>query len=76
MAAAPAVVPAGAQALAGRAAGPGTKSTEIKAGMTTAEVRAALGDPDAEVVFGGKTQWSYTGLTVVFVNGKVTDVKF
>ncbi len=76
VAAAPAVVPAGAQALAGGAAGPGTKRTEIKPGMTTGEVRSALGDPDAEVVFGGKTQWSYPGLTVVFVNGKVTDVRF
>jgi predicted Zn-dependent protease len=89
VAAAPVAVPAGAQALSGAVpppppltssaaggAGGGTKRTEIKAGMTTAEVRAALGDPDAEVVFGGKTQWSYPGLTVVFVNGKVADVKF
>jgi hypothetical protein len=44
--------------------------------MTTTEVRAAFGDPEAEVVFGGKTQWTYPGLTVVFVGGKVTDVKF
>jgi hypothetical protein len=44
--------------------------------MSTDEVRRALGDPDAEIVFGGKTQWSYTGLTVVFVNGKVVDVRF
>jgi hypothetical protein len=44
--------------------------------MTADQVRAALGDPEAEVVFGGKTQWTYPSLTVVFVNGKVTDVKF
>jgi hypothetical protein len=44
--------------------------------MTAAEVRAALGDPEAEVVFGGKTQWTYPALTVVFVDGRVADVKF
>jgi Zn-dependent protease with chaperone function len=77
VATAPLSVPAGAQALASTpVAGTGTKSTEIKPGMTTAEVRAALGDPEAEVVFGGKTQWTYPALTVVFVGGKVTDVKF
>ena len=90
VAAAPVVVPAGSQALTGAVpppppltssravggAGAGTKRTEIKPGMTTDEVRRALGDPDAEVVFGGKTQWSYPGLTVVFVNDKVTDVRF
>ena len=88
---APASVPAGAQALTGdvppppplrapggasAAAGPVTKRTEIKPGMTPDEVRSALGDPDAEVVFGGKKQWAYPGLTVVFVDGKVTDVQF
>jgi Zn-dependent protease with chaperone function len=72
VAAAPARVPAGSQALTGS----GPKRAEIRAGMTTEEVRGALGDPDAEVVFGGKTQWTYPDITVVFTNGKVTDVKF
>jgi predicted Zn-dependent protease len=77
VATAPPVLPAGTQALAPAApAGAGTKRTEIQPGMTAAEVRAALGDPDAEVVFGGKTQWTYRALTVVFVDGKVTDVRF
>jgi Zn-dependent protease with chaperone function len=91
VATAPGAVPAGAQALApipppppppaaatsaATSAGPATRRTEIKAGMTAAEVRAALGEPQAEVVFGGKTQWTYPGLTVVFASGKVTDVKF
>jgi hypothetical protein len=44
--------------------------------MTPDEVRAALGDPDAEVVFGEKTRWSYPGMTVVFQKGKVADVQF
>jgi len=57
-------------------AGPGTKRVRIKAGMTTDEVREALGNPDAEVVLGGKTQWTYPDFTVVFASGKVTDVRF
>jgi Zn-dependent protease with chaperone function len=77
VAAAPSAVPAGAQALVSPTpAGTATKRTEIKPGMTTADVRAALGDPAAEVVFGGKTRWTYPDLTVLFVNGKVTDVEF
>ncbi len=69
-AAAPAVVPAGTQALAG------TKRTEIRTGMSADEVRAALGEPEAEVVFGAKTRWTYPGVSVVFEKGKVVDVKF
>jgi Zn-dependent protease with chaperone function len=74
---APVPLPGGAQALVAPApATPATKRTEIRAGMTAAEVRAALGDPTAEVVFGSKTQWRYPGVTVIFVAGKVTDVQF
>jgi Zn-dependent protease with chaperone function len=78
----PAGVPATTQALT--AAPPassvaptsGTERREIiKAGMTADEVRRLLGDPQAEVVFAGKTQWTYPALTVVFVGGKVSDVK-
>jgi Zn-dependent protease with chaperone function len=68
-------LPGGTQALVAPAQVP-TKRTEIKPGMTTADVRSALGDPTAEVVFGAKTQWKYPGLTVIFVAGKVTDVQF
>ncbi len=84
---APAPAPAATQALAGGPAPalpvPGAtrpaaapKRTEIKPGMTPEEVRSALGDPDAEVVFGEKTRWSYPGMTVVFQKGKVADVQF
>jgi Zn-dependent protease with chaperone function len=78
---APAVVPAGSQALvapplAAPSAAPAAQRREIKAGMTADEVRRLLGDPQAEVVFAGKTQWTYPSLTVVFVGGKVTDVRF
>ena len=44
--------------------------------MTADEVRRALGDPQAEVVFGEKTRWSYPDLTIVFEKGRVADVKF
>jgi hypothetical protein len=44
--------------------------------MTADEVRAALGEPEAEVVFGAKTRWTYPGITVVFEKGKVVDVQF
>jgi Zn-dependent protease with chaperone function len=73
----PVALPAGAQALASPArAATATKRTEIKAGMSAADVRAALGEPTAEVVFGAKTQWTYPGMTVVFVSEKVADVEF
>jgi Zn-dependent protease with chaperone function len=73
----PAAIPAGTQALAAPA-GPsaGTQRTDIKAGMTADEVRRLLGDPEAETVFGEKTRWTYSGLTVFFVKGRVTDVQF
>jgi Zn-dependent protease with chaperone function len=81
----PVAVPAGSQALgapalpspASAAAGrPATQRTEIKPGMTADEVRKLLGDPQAEMVFGEKTRWSYSGLTVVFAKGRVADVQF
>jgi Zn-dependent protease with chaperone function len=79
VAAAPVAVPAGAQALVAPASAPAKGSvtrTEIKLGMTSDEVRRALGAPEAEIVFGGKTRWTYKGMAVVFVEGKVTDVQF
>jgi Zn-dependent protease with chaperone function len=88
VAGAPVPLPGGTQALvappplppppgpANAVAGSGTKRTEIKPGMTADEVRKALGEPQAEVVFGAKTRWTYPGLAVVFLKGKVTDVEF
>jgi hypothetical protein len=49
---------------------------EIKPGMTPAEVRALLGKPKEEVVFGAKSSWSYPAFTVIFEGGRVTEVKF
>jgi Zn-dependent protease with chaperone function len=49
---------------------------ELQVGMTPAEVEAVLGRPEAEIVFGGKTQWTYSSVSVVFQGGKVSDVRF
>ncbi len=49
---------------------------ELRVGMTPAEVEAMLGRPEAEIVFGGKTQWTYSSVSVVFQGGKVSDVRF
>ena len=67
-------VPAGASALTG---GPGTGTRkEIRPGMTPAEVRALLGKATQEVSFGVRSSWTYPAFTVVFENGRVTEVKF
>jgi hypothetical protein len=74
---------AGAPAAPGRPAAaspapaqPGGEKREIKPGMTFDEVRAAFGAPANEVVFGGKAKWTFPDLTVIFEDGKVSDVKF
>jgi Zn-dependent protease with chaperone function len=72
-AAPPATRPAGAAALAAPAP---TTRAEIRAGMTPADVRALLGSPRDELVFGEKTRWTYPDLSVVFEKGKVKEVKF
>lgn len=56
------------------AAGGGRR--ELKPGMTFDEVRGVFGNPAGEVVFGNKARWSFADLTVVFEDGKVTEVKF
>jgi len=47
-----------------------------RVGMTPAEVEAMLGRPEAEIAFGGKTQWTYSSVSVVFQGGRVSDVRF
>ena len=44
--------------------------------MTADEVRALLGKPKEEVVFGAKSIWTYPAFTVVFERAKVVEVKF
>jgi hypothetical protein len=68
------VVPAPAPASASASSAPTTR--EIRAGMTPGEVRAILGNPRDELVFGEKTRWTYPDVSVVFEKGKVKEVKF
>jgi hypothetical protein len=49
---------------------------EIKAGMTSLEVIELLGKPQKEVAFEGTSRWAYADLTVIFVNGRVKEVRF
>jgi Zn-dependent protease with chaperone function len=55
---------------------PAGSRKEIRVGMTSDEVQALLGPPQAEIVFGAKTRWTYSDLTVAFEGGKVRDVQF
>lgn len=59
-------------------AAPAAKASqkEIKAGMTALQVIEILGKPQQELTFGAKTRWTYPDLTVIFENGKVSEVKF
>ena len=53
-----------------------TGRREITPGMTFDQVKALFGEPSGEVVFGDKTRWSFADLSVIFDDGKVTEVKF
>ena len=44
--------------------------------MTFDEVKGLFGEPTGEVVFGNKTRWSFADITVIFEDGKVTEVRF
>ena len=44
--------------------------------MSFDEVKGVFGNPTGEVVFGNKARWSFADITVVFEDGKVTEVKF
>ena len=68
--------PARAAGTAAPAAAPATTKKEIKAGMSMLEVIDILGKPQKEVAFESKTRWTYPDLTVLFVNGRVTQVQF
>jgi membrane protease subunit (stomatin/prohibitin family) len=63
--------PTGAQAPAA-----GGVRREILPGMTFDEVKGVFGNPTGEVVFGNKARWSFADITVVFEDGKVTEVNF
>jgi hypothetical protein len=48
---------------------------QVKAGMSFAEVEAALGVPQTRVDLGEKVLYKYKDMTVEFHDGKVTDVR-
>jgi Zn-dependent protease with chaperone function len=56
--------------------GSGRVDKEIRQGMTPDEVRAVMGEPERDVAFGARRHWTYPGLTVVFDDGRVVEVKF
>jgi hypothetical protein len=70
--ASPAGPPPGAAAFTGS----GRVDKEIRQGMTPDEVRAVMGEPERDVAFGARRHWTYPGLTVVFDDGRVVEVKF
>jgi hypothetical protein len=47
----------------------------VHVGQTVEEVKALLGQPDKIEDAGGKLIYSYTGLRITFINGKVSDVQ-
>jgi hypothetical protein len=68
--------PAGPAAGGAPPAAAGAGRREIAPGMSFDEVRGIFGNPSGEVVFGGKARWSFPDITVIFEDGKVTEVKF
>ncbi len=74
--AAPPAAPGAPAAAAPPAAPVPTERREITPGMSLEEVKGLFGEPAGEVVFGNKTRWSFADITVIFEDGKVTEVKF
>ena len=54
----------------------GSSRQRLRTGMSADEVRAMLGPPAEETVFGGRVRWAYPDLAVVFEGGQVTDLRF
>jgi hypothetical protein len=63
------------RAAAAPAARASTKAT-VKTGMTPLDVLEALGKPKSEVSSGARSKWVYPELSVIFENGRVTEVVF
>ena len=53
----------------------GTGPAEVRQGMTPAEVRRLLGEPDSALVFGERLRWAYPDRTIIFEDGHVTEVR-
>jgi hypothetical protein len=61
--------------VAGPAAGGPVKGS-VKVGMTPFEVLEAFGKPRSEVSSGNRAKWVYPDLSVIFENGRVSEVTF
>jgi Zn-dependent protease with chaperone function len=48
---------------------------EVRPGMSPDEVRRILGEPESALVFGERLRWAYPDRTVVFEEGRVTEVR-
>ncbi len=55
---------------------PASTPGKIRAGMSTDEVLALLGQPEDRLAFGRRARWVYPDKTVVFEGGRVTGVRF
>jgi hypothetical protein len=51
------------------------ESKTVKLGMSTDEVKKALGNPDKIVDLGAKQVYIYKDMKVIFMDGKVSDVQ-
>jgi membrane protease subunit (stomatin/prohibitin family) len=71
---APAAPPAAPGAAAPPPAPYSTGKRELAPGMTLDQVKGIFGEPTGEVVFGNRTRWSFGDITVIFEDGKVTEV--
>jgi Zn-dependent protease with chaperone function len=74
--AAPPEPPGSSRALASGTAAAASGSKEIRAGMSTEEVRKLLGAPKEQLSFGAQTKWVYPALSVIFEGGRVKEVRF
>ena len=55
---------------------PASPLARVEPGLDAEEVRARLGAPAQEIVFGERTHWRYPGGTVVFERGRVSEVRY
>jgi Zn-dependent protease with chaperone function len=53
-----------------------SEPAEIRPGMTPDEVRRILGEPDSALVFGERLRWAYPDRTVVFEDGRVSEIRY
>jgi Zn-dependent protease with chaperone function len=73
----PVAVPPAKQAAALVApSAPASPLARLELGMAEDEVRARVGAPEQEIMFGERNLWKYPGGTVVFERGRVSEVRY